>query len=158
MSQQLGALQTRTTDTHYRHTLQTRTTDTHYRHALQTHTTDTHYRHALQTHTTDTTDTHYRHTIQTHTTDTQYRHIPLHFSHNERTPVQIHQQHTQTCSNSSTMAADSSTGVTTDAVDTVVCAPDDGWQYHPKHVEQFPYINKLCDVASFWDILTMRVP
>jgi len=25
----------------------------------------------------------------------------------------------------------------THAVDTVVCAPDDGW-YHPKHVEQFP--------------------
>jgi hypothetical protein len=25
-----------------------------------------------------------------------------------------------------------------DAVDTVVCAPDDGWLYHPKHVEQFP--------------------
>jgi hypothetical protein len=24
------------------------------------------------------------------------------------------------------------------AVDTVVCAPDDGWWYHPKHVEQFP--------------------
>jgi hypothetical protein len=24
------------------------------------------------------------------------------------------------------------------AVDTVVCAPDDGWGYHPKHVEQFP--------------------
>jgi len=24
-----------------------------------------------------------------------------------------------------------------DAVDTVVCAPDDGWCYHPKHVEQF---------------------
>ena len=24
-----------------------------------------------------------------------------------------------------------------DAVDTVVCAPDDGWWYHPKHVEQF---------------------
>jgi hypothetical protein len=23
------------------------------------------------------------------------------------------------------------------AVDTVVCAPDDGWRYHPKHVEQF---------------------
>jgi hypothetical protein len=20
---------------------------------------------------------------------------------------------------------------------TVVCAPDDGWRYHPKHVEQF---------------------
>jgi len=26
----------------------------------------------------------------------------------------------------------------TDAVNTVVCAPDDGWWYHPKHVEQFP--------------------
>ena len=25
-----------------------------------------------------------------------------------------------------------------DAVDTVVCAPDDGWRNHPKHVEQFP--------------------
>jgi len=25
-----------------------------------------------------------------------------------------------------------------DAVDTVVCAPDDGWWCHPKHAEQFP--------------------
>jgi hypothetical protein len=23
-------------------------------------------------------------------------------------------------------------------VNTVVCAPDDVWKYHPKHVEQFP--------------------
>jgi hypothetical protein len=38
----------------------------------------------------------------------------------------------------------------TDAVDKVVCAPDDGWKYHPKHVEQFPDINKLCDVAYCW--------
>ena len=30
-----------------------------------------------------------------------------------------------------------------DAVDTVVCAPDDGWKYHPKHVEQFPDINSV---------------
>jgi hypothetical protein len=37
-----------------------------------------------------------------------------------------------------------------DAVDTVVCAPDDGWKYHPKHIEQFPDINKLCNVASCW--------
>jgi hypothetical protein len=37
-----------------------------------------------------------------------------------------------------------------DAVDTVVCAPDDGLKYHPKHVEQFPDINKVCDVASCW--------
>jgi hypothetical protein len=29
------------------------------------------------------------------------------------------------------------------------CA-DDGWKYHPKHVEQLPDINKLYDVASFW--------
>jgi hypothetical protein len=34
-----------------------------------------------------------------------------------------------------------------DAVDTVVCAPDDGWKYHAKYVEQFPDINKLCNVA-----------
>jgi len=25
-----------------------------------------------------------------------------------------------------------------------------GWRYHPKHVEQFPDINKLCKVASCW--------
>jgi hypothetical protein len=37
-----------------------------------------------------------------------------------------------------------------DAVDTVVCAPDDGWKYHPKHAEQFPDKNKLCNVASCW--------
>jgi len=37
-----------------------------------------------------------------------------------------------------------------DAVDTVVCAPDDEWRYHPKHVEQFPDINKLCKVAFCW--------
>jgi len=24
------------------------------------------------------------------------------------------------------------------AIDTVVRAPDDGWRYHPKHVEQSP--------------------
>jgi hypothetical protein len=35
-----------------------------------------------------------------------------------------------------------------DAVDTVVCAPDDGWKYHTKHVEQFPDIKKLCNFAS----------
>jgi hypothetical protein len=23
------------------------------------------------------------------------------------------------------------------AVNTVACAPEDGWRYHPKHVEQF---------------------
>jgi len=35
-----------------------------------------------------------------------------------------------------------------DAVDIVV--PDDEWRYHPKHVEHFPEINKLCNVASCW--------
>jgi hypothetical protein len=32
----------------------------------------------------------------------------------------------------------------------VVCAPDDVWKYHPKHVEQFPDINKLYNVADCW--------
>ena len=50
-----------------------------------------------------------------------------------------------------------------DSVNTVVCAPDDGWRYHPKHLEQFPEINKLCNVASSWiyvyqNILTMHGP
>jgi hypothetical protein len=41
-----------------------------------------------------------------------------------------------------------------DAVDTVVCAPDDGWKYHPKHAEQFSDINKPCNFAScciYWN-------
>jgi len=43
------------------------------------------------------------------------------------------------------IAAGSSNGLTiSDAVNTVVCAIYDGWKYHPKRVEQFPYINKLC--------------
>jgi len=47
-----------------------------------------------------------------------------------------HPQHTQTSSSTSTIAA----GVwqMQDAIDTVVCTPDDGWRYHPKHLEQFP--------------------
>ena len=36
-----------------------------------------------------------------------------------------------------------------------MCAPDDWWKYHAKHVEQFPEINKLCNVASCW-IFTKR--
>ena len=34
-----------------------------------------------------------------------------------------------------------------------LCAPDDGWRYHPKHVEQFPDINKLCNVAFCWTVI-----
>ena len=30
------------------------------------------------------------------------------------------------------------------------CAPDDGWRNHPKHVEHFTEINKLCNLASCW--------
>ena len=44
-----------------------------------------------------------------------------------------------------------------DVVNTVVCAPDDGWRYHPKHVEQFPEINKLRKVASFWIYIYLNV-
>jgi hypothetical protein len=40
-----------------------------------------------------------------------------------------------------------------DAVDTVTWAPDDGWRYHPKHVEQFTDINKLYIVAPHWIII-----
>jgi hypothetical protein len=40
--------------------------------------------------------------------------------------------------------------IITDAVDTGVCAPDDEWKYHPKRVEQFSDINKLCNIASCW--------
>ena len=40
-----------------------------------------------------------------------------------------------------------------DTVDTVIRAPDDGWRYHPKHVEQFTDINKLYIVASCWIII-----
>jgi hypothetical protein len=40
---------------------------------------------------------------------------------------------------SAAIAAGSSNGLTnTRSVDTVVCAPDDGWRYHLQHVEQFP--------------------
>jgi hypothetical protein len=50
-----------------------------------------------------------------------------------------HPQHTQTFSTSSTTAADSSNGVTnTRCCRYSFCAPDDGWCYHPKHVEEFP--------------------
>jgi hypothetical protein len=45
---------------------------------------------------------------------------------------------------------------------TPVWAAADGWKYHPKHVEQFPDINKLCNIASsldiYWNILTMHGP
>ena len=40
-----------------------------------------------------------------------------------------------------------------DTVDTGIWAPDDGRRYHPKHVEQFADINKLCVVASCWIII-----
>jgi hypothetical protein len=43
----------------------------------------------------------------------------------------------------------------------VAYAPDNGWKYHPKYVEQFPDMNKLCNVAYcwiYWNILTMHGP
>jgi hypothetical protein len=38
-----------------------------------------------------------------------------------------------------------------------VCAPDDGWRYHRKHIHQFPEINKLCNVASCWIYIRIYV-
>ena len=40
-----------------------------------------------------------------------------------------------------------------DTVDTVIWAADDGWRYHPKHVEQFADINKLYIVVTCWTII-----
>jgi len=40
-----------------------------------------------------------------------------------------------------------------DTVDKMIWAPDDGWRYHPKYVEQFADINKLYIVASCWIII-----
>ena len=59
-----------------------------------------------------------------------------------------HPQSTQTGSNSSTIAADISNGVANTTC--CRCALDDGWKCHPKHVEQFPNTNKLCNSASCW--------
>ena len=51
-------------------------------------------------------------------------------------------------SNSSTIAAGSSNGViNTRCCRYSVCAPDDGWWYHTKHVEQFP--NKINRVMLY---------
>jgi hypothetical protein len=48
-------------------------------------------------------------------------------------------QHTQTSSNSSTIAADSSDGVTNNRRCRYRCMRSWWWEkYHPKHVEQFP--------------------
>jgi hypothetical protein len=69
-----------------------------------------------------------------------------------------HPQHTQTSSNSSTIAPITVTvWQIPDSVDTVVCAFDDEWKYHPKQVEQFPDINKLCNVASCWIYSYIRI-
>ena len=49
------------------------------------------------------------------------------------------------------IAAGRSSGVTNSRCCRYSCmTPDDGLWYHPKHVEQFLDINKLCNVASCW--------
>ena len=40
-----------------------------------------------------------------------------------------------------------------DTGDKVLWAPDDGWRYQPKHVEQFADVNKLYIVVSCWIII-----
>jgi hypothetical protein len=71
-----------------------------------------------------------------------------------------HPQHTQTSSNSSTIAAESSNGVTNTRCCRYSCMRSWwwGWKYHPKHVEQFQDINKLCNVASCWIYLRCTDP
>jgi len=43
--------------------------------------------------------------------------------------------------------------IMSDTVDAVIWAPDDGWRYHSKHIEQFADVNKLYIVASCWIII-----
>ena len=64
-----------------------------------------------------------------------------------------HPQHTQTSSNTYTIAAESSNGVTNTKCFRYTSMRSWWWvevPFHPKHVEQFPEINKLCNVASCW--------
>ena len=57
--------------------------------------------------------------------------------HQER--IQLYLQHLVFVTPLLPLAAGSSNGVTnTRCCSRVVCAPDDGWRYHPKPVEQFP--------------------
>ena len=58
--------------------------------------------------------------------------------------------HTTVSSASGTCQTVTATCHSNGLTDTVVHAPDDGWRYHPKHVEQFPEIKKLHNVASCW--------
>jgi len=46
-------------------------------------------------------------------------------------------------------------GPVPDAVNTVICAPDDGWCHRPKHLEQFAAINNLYRVASHWTTINI---
>ena len=50
-----------------------------------------------------------------------------------------------------TLTTGSNNGLNT--VDTVIWAPDYGWRYHLKHVEQYADINKLYIAASCWIII-----
>ena len=62
-----------------------------------------------------------------------------------------HPQHTRTGCNSSTIAAVSSNGVTNTRCFRYSCMYSWWWVVvHPKRIEQFPCINKLCNVAYFW--------
>jgi hypothetical protein len=79
--------------------------------------------------------------------------IPIHIQQDTTLHSLFISGNCSTCfgSNSSTIAADSSNGVTnTRCCRYSLCAPDDGWKYNPKHVEQFPDINKACNVVSWW--------
>ena len=64
--------------------------------------------------------------------------------------------HTPTSSNTSTIAVSSSNDLTsTRYCKLVVCYPDDGWRYHPKHVETFSR-NELYNVASRWKYIKKK--
>ena len=55
------------------------------------------------------------------------------------------------CSSTSTIAVGSSNGLTSNRCCKYICVCSWWWvELPPKHVEQFPDINKLCNVASCW--------
>ena len=63
----------------------------------------------------------------------------------------LREQHTQTSTNSSTIATGCNYGLTSARCCRYNCICSWWWVgHHPKHVEQFPEINKLCKFASCW--------
>ena len=72
-------------------------------------------------------------------------------AHNTLSTVSgINETITTTCLGRGWMGTTVTVSLMPDTVDTVLCAPDDGWQYNPKHVEHLTDINELYTAACCW--------